>query len=189
MPHIVESIYATLFAIVLLFIIVFFARKVGEHFHHRHTHEGDSNLDSSIGFSLITANILHPLVDGFALYSIYSLQGSYLFISVFVGILIHEIFRQSALVVVFKEFGFQPWKVILPAIVGMAFGWLIGVIGGNLPDGLEPYIDTLTFGAYTFIVAEYFFAHKDTFKNRRLIYFLFLGILMTLIFVNIFRAH
>ncbi len=188
-PHIFESVYASIFALALFFIVLWLAHKVGEHFHHGHTHEGDSSLDASIGITLITVNILHPLVDGFALYSTYSLQNRYLFFSVLVGVVIHEIFRQSALAVIFKEFGFRAWKVILPAFVGMTFGWLLGVVGGNLPEVLEPYIDSLTFGAYVFIVAEHLFAHKEVFKEKKHIYWLILGIILATIFIMFFKAH
>lgn len=188
-PHIFESIPASIFAIALLFIVLWLAYKVGEHFHHGHTHEGDSNLDASIGVTLIVVNILHPLVDGFALYSTYSLQGKYLFISILVGVIVHEIFRQSALVIVFKQFGFRAWKVILPAFAGMTFGWLLGVVGGTLPEALEPYIDVLTFGAYVFIVAEHLFAHKEAIKEKKHIYWLVLGIVLATIFITFFSAH
>lgn len=188
-PHIAENNWATVFALLLLTTVVWFAYKVGEHFHHGHTHEGDSSLDSSIGFSLIGVNILHPMVDGFALYGTYTSESKYLFLSILIGVVIHEVFRQSALIVVFKEFGFRAWNVVLLAFTGMTFGWLIGVIGGNLPVVLEPYIDALTFGAYAFIVFEYLFAHQETFKNRKLIYSLFFGILVAIIFITLFRAH
>ena len=188
-PHIFESVFASIFTLVLFFVVLWLAQKVGEHFHHSHTHEGDSNLDASIGVTLIVVNILHPLVDGFALYSTYSSQGKYLFISVFVGVIIHEIFRQSALVVVFRQFGFRAWKVILPAFVGMTFGWLLGVVGGTLPEVLEPYIDALTFGAYIFIVVEHLFAHKEVFKEKKHIFWLVLGIVIATIFITFFKVH
>jgi zinc transporter ZupT len=188
-PHIFESVAASVFSLILLFIVLLLARKVGDHFHHGHTHEGDSNLDASIGVTLVVVNILHPLVDGFALYSTYSSQSRYLFASVLVGVVIHEIFRQSALAVVFKEFGFRAWKVVLPAIVGMTFGWLLGVVGGTLPEALKPYIDTLTFGAYVFIVSEHLFAHREVLKEKKHVYWLIFGIVLATIFITFFKAH
>ncbi len=129
------------------------------------------------------------MVDGFALYATYASGNKYFFTSVLIGIVVHEIFRQSALVVVFKEFGFRAWKVVLPAFAGMTFGWLLGVVGGKLPAGLEPYIDALTFGAYVFIVAEHLFAHKEVVKEKKHIYWLVAGVMLAFIFISFFRAH
>ncbi len=189
-PHIIESRRAFIFGFLFFIFIVWGAQKVAHHFSFHHTHEGDSEVDKSISATLLTVNVLHPMVDGFALYGAYvALHNTYLFTSVLVGITVHEIFRQSALVIVFKEFGFKAWKVILPALGGMALGGLLGVFGGKLPAGLEPYIDALTFGAYTFIVAEHLFAHKEVFKKRNLVFALIAGIVVAFIFVSLFRAH
>jgi zinc transporter ZupT len=188
-PHIVENVYALLFAGVLLLVVIWIAHKVGEHFHHGHTHEGDSDLDTSIGITLIAVNILHPMVDGFALSGTYLTQGKYIFVSVLAGIAIHEIFRQSALIVIFRQFGFKGWKVILPALGGMAFGWLFGTLGRHLPQSLEPYIDAVTFNAYAFIVAEQLFAHKGDYKKRGFLYALVFGIVIAGIFITFFKAH
>ncbi len=189
LPHIIENRLATFFGIVLFIFVLWIARKVGEHFHYGHTHEGDSELDNSIGATLVMVNIFHPLIDGFALYGTYASGNKYLFASVFVGVIVHEIFRQSALVLVFREFGFKSWKVILPAFAGMSFGWLLGVVGGVLPSTVEPYIDVLTFSAYTFIVAEHVFAHKEVFKKRNLFLTLCTGIVIATLFVLLFKGH
>ncbi len=189
LPHIIENRLATFFGIVLFIFVLWIARKVGEHFHYGHTHEGDSELDNSIGATLVMVNIFHPLIDGFALYGTYASGNKYLFASVFVGVIVHEIFRQSALVLVFREFGFKAWKVVLPAFAGMSFGWLLGVVGGVLPSAIEPYIDVLTFGAYVFIVAEHLFAHKEILKNKKELLMLFFGILVSLIFILFFKPH
>jgi zinc transporter ZupT len=188
-PHILENVSASIFALVVLVGVIFVARKVGEHFHHGHTHEGDSELDTSIGITLVVVNILHPMVDGFALYGTYALQGHYIFISVLVGIVVHEIFRQSALILIFRQFGFSAWKVVLPALTGMALGVVLGRIGGHLPPSVEPYIDALTFNAYMFIVAEQLFAHKEGCKKRSFIYAFIVGIVIALIFITFFKAH
>lgn len=188
-PHILENKGALISGLVLLSLVLWIAHKVGEHFHHGHTHAGDSRLDNSIGATLIVVNIFHPLVDGFALYGTYMLGNNYLFISILLGVVVHEIFRQSALVVVFKEFGFKTWKVVLPAFAGMAFGWLLGLVGGELPENLEPYIDVLTFCAYTFIVAEHLFAHKEVLKKKSSILALCLGVVIAVVFVVLFRGH
>jgi zinc transporter ZupT len=189
LPHIIENRLATLFGIVFFVFVLWIAHKVGEHFHHGHTHEGDSELDKSIGATLIIVNVFHPLVDGFALYGTYASGNKYIFASVFVGVILHEIFRQSALVLVFREFGFKSWKVILPAFTGLSFGWLLGVVGGVLPSAIEPYIDVLTFCAYSFIVSEHIFAHKEVLKKRSLLLTLLAGILVALVFVTLFKAH
>ena len=187
-PHITESISATVFAGALLLFIIWIARKVGQHFSHGHTHDGDSSLDSSIGVTLFVVNVLHPLVDGFALYQTYINQSRYLFFSVLVGIALHELFRQSALIVVFRQFGFAGWKVVLPALAGIGFGAFLGMMGGNLSPTLEPYIDALTFGAYVFIVAEHLFAHKEVFKKRNLVFALIAGVAVATIFVAFFNS-
>ncbi len=188
-PHIIENTGAIFFGLILFPIVLWIAHKVGEHFHHGHTHQGDSQLDNSIGATLIVVNIFHPLVDGFALYGTYMIGNKYFFISVLFGVIIHEIFRQSALVIVFKEFGFKAWKVILPAFAGMAFGWLLGVVGGVLPTKLEPYIDVLTFCAYAFIVAEHLFAHREVLKKKSLFLTLLGGIAIAVVFVILFKGH
>ena len=188
-PHISESLKASIFGVFILILVLWLAKKVADHFCFEHTHEGDSQVDKSIGATLFTVNILHPLVDGFALYATYISHNNYLFISILVGIVIHEIFRQSALVIIFRQFGFAAWKVILPAFGGMAFGWLLGNVGGSLPSGLEPYIDAITFGAYIFIVAEYLFAHKEIFKSKKALYWLLFGVLVASIFITFFKAH
>lgn len=188
-PHIVENVRVSIFAVIVLVGVIFVAHKVGEHFHHGHTHEGDSELDTSIGITLVVVNILHPMVDGFALYGTYALQSRYIFISVLIGIVVHEIFRQSALIVVFRQFGFAAWKVVLPALAGMALGAVLGKIGGHLPSSVEPYIDALTFNAYMFIVAEQLFAHKEGCKKRSFIYAFISGIVIALIFITFFKAH
>ncbi|MEQ1664756.1 MAG: hypothetical protein ABL927_05210, partial [Bdellovibrionales bacterium] len=185
-----ESRGASIFGVLFFIFILWGARKVADHFSFHHTHEGDSEVDKSISATLFTVNILHPMVDGFALYGIYnSLNSGVFFTSVLVGIVVHEIFRQAALVVVFKGFGFKARKVILPAILGMALGVFLGMVGGVMPSWLEPYIDVLTFGAYTFIVAEHLFAHKEVFKKRNLIFALIAGVLVATIFVAFFKAH
>lgn len=189
MPHILENIVTAIFAVTLLIFVLWSSKKVADHYTHEHTHDGDSKVDKSIGATLFTANVLHPLVDGFALYGVYMIGNKYVFSSVLVGIIIHEIFRQSALVVVFRGFGFKAWKVVLPAISGIAIGWLIGVIGGELPEGLEPYIDALTFGAYTFIVAEHLFAHEEVLKKRSHIFWLVLGLVAATVFIFFFKGH
>lgn len=188
-PHIIESITATVLGILLFLLVLWMAKKVGEHFHHGHTHEGDSGLDTSIGVTLIAVNILHPMVDGFALSGTYLTQGKYLFVSVLIGIVVHEIFRQSALVVIFRQFGFKAWKVVLPALGGMAFGWLFGTLGRHLPQNLEPYIDAVTFNAYAFIVAEQLFAHKEDCKKRTFLYTFIIGVVVALVFTTLFKAH
>lgn len=188
-PHIFESIPATFFAGVLFAFVWWGAKKVGKHFCFDHTHEGDSELDRSIIVTLFMVNMLHPLVDGFALYGTYSSQNRYLFTSVLVGVLVHEIFRQSALTVVFRQFGFSAWKVVLPAFSGMAFGWLLGVLGGNLPESIEPYIDAVTFAAYAFIILEHFFAHPKLLKNKAHKIALIAGLLIAAIFILFFSTH
>lgn len=188
-PHISTSTWASVFAAVLVVVVVWGAKKVANHFCFEHTHAGDSEVDTSIGATLVAVNILHPLVDGIALYGTYRSGNTYLFISLLVGIVVHEIFRQSALVIVFRQFGFMAWKVIVPAIAGMGFGWFLGGLGGELPAGLEPYIDALTFGAYTFIVAEYVFAHKEIVKKRTSVFALIAGIVIAVIFTIFFEVH
>lgn len=189
-PHIAESRNASILGVLFLIFVLWGAKVVAEHFSFHHTHEGDSDVDKSISATLFTVNVLHPMVDGFALYGVYSsLNSSVLFTSVLVGIVVHEIFRQSALVVVFRGFGFKARKVILPALFGMALGLFLGMVGGIMPTWIEPYIDVLTFGAYAFIVAEHLFAHKEIFKKRSLIFALILGIGIATVFVTLFKAH
>ncbi len=188
-PHIIENKVATIFGLALFAFVLWLAHKVGEHFHHGHTHEGDSELDNSIGATLVMVNIFHPLVDGFALYGTYSNGNMYIFVSVLVGVVVHEIFRQSALLLIFREFGFKSWKVVLPAVAGLCFGWLLGVVGGVLPPALEPYIDVLTFCAYAFIVAEHIFAHKEILKKKSLFLTLCAGVVVAVVFVMFFKGH
>ncbi len=189
-PHIAESTGASVLGVFLFIFVIWAAKIVADHFSFHHTHDGDSEVDTSISATLFTVNILHPMVDGFALYGAYLALGStYLFTSVLVGIVVHELFRQSALIVVFREFGFKAWKVIVPALGGMALGGILGIFGGTLPSWLEPYIDMITFGAYVFIVAEHLFAHKEVMKKKSLIAALTAGVILASVFIVFFKAH
>ncbi len=109
-------------AVLLAYIVV---KKTHVHFTQNHHHQGDSVIDSIPFWVVMIANIFHPAIDGFSFWEVFQNEGLIAGVIVGVGIVLHEIVRQSGLVLVLKQYGIK-WFVIVSTAL---FGILIGVVG------------------------------------------------------------
>ncbi len=186
-----EFIHTPLFlggGIAVILFAVFFAKKTAHHFHGHHTHAGDSPLDIVGIIVLFAANILHPAVDGFSIVETFGIGGiaaGALFIG---GVVLHEIFRQSALVAAFKTMGIRWGWVLVTALLGISFGVGAGFLGTEVFHEYEHSIDLVTLFAYTFIIAEFHFSNHEEPKKQSL-WFVVLGMLIGTILSLISKTH
>ena len=168
------------FGILLIFVAVFVAKKTAHHFHDEHTHVGDSTFDIVAIAILFLVNIFHPAVDGFSFYEI-SFREGIVAGSIFgLGIIFHEVVRQSVLVTVFKNMGIRWYWVVSTAVLGIALGVATGFLSSNFLEQYEWIIDLTTLFAYSFIVSEFYFSGHFISKKSRM-GFLAIGILVGVI--------
>lgn len=176
-----------LIAIISMVVAVLLAKKTAQHFHAGHTHAGDSPLDVVAVSVLFLANILHPAVDGFSIHQIFT-NGGIVAGGVFVGgVILHEVFRQSALVPAFKAMGVGWYWVVSTAVVGIGLGIGMGVIGSYVLDKHEGVIDIATVFAYTFIISEFYAVDHGFKKNTPK--FVLAGIVIGTILSLFVNAH
>lgn len=181
------DIYIELFAnpvhfflgLVFLILGIYFAQKTVHHFHFDHHHTGDSIVDSVPLITLLLANILHPAVDGLSWYETFADRGLLVGIIFGSSIVLHEIFRQAALIGVFKKMSIKGYVVIVTAIFGTSIGLATGFLNTTFFHKYEYVADFATLFAYGFVIGEYFLGHhhtkKDTAKNISLIAGILLG--------------
>lgn len=160
---------------------VILARYAAHHFHGEHTHVGDAAIDIIAIAVLILANILHPMIDGFSFYETLSQSvpaGAILGVSI-VG---HEVFRQWAIIESVREHMRRaPILIISTALLGIAGGIGLGIVGTTLSAQHEHVADIATVFAYAFIIAEFYFGghHHKSSKNWL---FIGLGLLIGVLF-------
>jgi hypothetical protein len=182
------SIYLELFeapvhfftGIIFLVIGVYFAQKTVRHFHFDHQHTGDSIVDSVPLITLLLANILHPAVDGLSWYETFTGRGLFAGIIFGISIVLHEIFRQTALIDAFKKLQIKGYVVIVTAVLGTGIGIATGFFNTTFFHRYEYIADFATLFAYGFVIGEYFLGHhhnkKDMAKNISLVFGILLGI-------------
>jgi hypothetical protein len=171
------------FGVVFFALGMLFAQKTVHHFHFDHQHAGDSFVDSVPLITLLLANILHPAVDGLSWYETFTGRGAFVGIIFGSSIVLHEIFRQAALIGVFKKMSIKGYVVVVTAILGTSIGLVTGFLNAAFFHQYEYIADFATLFAYGFVIGEYFIgAHhskKDTVKNISLV----LGILLGVAFI------
>lgn len=182
------AIYIELFAnpvhfflgIVCAVLGIWFAQKTVHHFHVEHHHAGDSIVDSVPIITVLLANILHPAVDGLSWYETFTDRGILVGIIFGSSVVLHEIFRQSALIGVFKKMNIKGYVVVVTAMLGTCIGLATGFLNTTFFHRYEYIADFATLFAYGFIIGEYFLgfhhAKKDISKNVSLMFGILLGI-------------
>ncbi len=139
---------------ITIFLSYILVSKTHKHFTHDHRHLGDSIIDSVPFWIAMVANIFHPAVDGFSFWEVFQNEGVISGIIVGISIVLHEIVRQSGLILALKQYGVS-WIVIVPTAL---FGVLIGVIGAiTHADFFHTYeyvADITALFAYGFIVFD-----------------------------------
>lgn len=169
--------------LVFLMLGIWFAQKTVHHFHFDHHHAGDSLVDSVPLITLLLANILHPAVDGLSWYETFTGRGALVGIIFGSSIVLHEMFRQAALIGVFKKMGIKGYVVVVTALLGTSIGLATGFLNATFFHQYEYIADFATLFAYGFVIGEYFLGshHKksETIKNISL----GLGILLGIAFI------
>lgn len=158
---------------------VYLAKKVSKHFHHDHHHGLDSAIDMVAPAVLLIANFLHPAVDGFSLFHAFEHEGVLGAIIVGVGILLHEILRQSAMVTVFRPLGIKRFVVIGTALAGILLGVGLGALEVSFLERYEFVADFAMVFAYSFIIAEYYY-HNHAVVSKKQKWWGVLGIAIAL---------
>lgn len=97
--------------------------------------------------------------------------------------MLHEMFRQAALIGVFKKMGIKGYVVIVTALLGTSIGLATGFLNVTFFHEYEYIADFATLFAYGFVIGEYFIgshhSKKDVLKNISLV----LGILLGIVFI------
>lgn len=150
------SVREVVFALVAAGTAILLARKTAAHFHGMHTHGGDSPIDAVAPTVLFLANILHPAVDGFSLYETIQKGGAIAGVAMGLGIVVHEVFRQSALIAALRSFGIAWYFTVITALIGIGIGVVSGLLGTEALTRHEWLIDIATIFAYAFIIAEFY---------------------------------
>ncbi|MBY0328779.1 hypothetical protein K2Q02_01660, partial [Patescibacteria group bacterium] len=101
--------------VVLVLLAIYLAKKTAQHFHGNHHHVADSAIDIVAPTVLFLANILHPAVDGFSFFQTLTHAGLVSAIVVGIGVVLHEILRQSALITAFRPMGIRWYFVLITA--------------------------------------------------------------------------
>jgi len=166
--------------LVLALVAIYLAKKTAQHFHGHHHHAADSAIDIVAPTVLFLANILHPAVDGFSFYQ--TLQGSGVVAAsiVGVGIILHEILRQSALVSAFRPMGIRWYVVLITAVIGIASGIGLGVAESAVIEKYEYIADLATIFAYSFVIAEFYY-HKHSHTMSKKSWWIVVGGLIALV--------
>ena len=189
--HIASDLFVVFWQAILSGLLlvgaVLLARATAHHFHAGHHHPGDSPLDVVAVSVLLLANVLHPAVDGFSLYETFQLGGIAAGIVYAGSVLLHEIFRQSALITVFSAMQISWFWVVTTALLGMGGGMLAGILGTTFLHQYEVVVEMATLFAYGFIIAEFYFAHPHSQIKKPWIFLLggiVLGIVITVLSVT-----
>ena len=154
-------------AVVLILLALYLAKKTAQHFHGHHHHAADSAIDIVAPIVLLLANILHPAVDGFSFFQTLTNDGVIPAAIIGVGIVLHEILRQSALVTAFRPLGVRWYFVLVTALIGIASGIGLGIAESALVEKYEYIADLATIFAYSFVIAEFYFHNHGTALQRR----------------------
>lgn len=172
----------------VIFLAVLLAQKTAHHFHHHHTHAGDSSFDIVAIVVLFLANTFHPAVDGFSIYEVFEGGGAVAGGVFLGGVVLHEIFRQGALITAFKSMGVRWFWVVITAFAGIGIGIGTGFLGTHFFHEHEGVIDLVTLFAYVFIVSEFYFAdhHKEV---KGTSWFVILGLVIGTTLSLFFKAH
>ncbi len=175
-------------AIVAIGIAMWLAKKTKRHFHGAHTHAGDSAFDVVGPVLLFATNILHPAVDGFSVYETFTRAGSAAGIVALVGIVLHEVIRQWALIVTLAKMNIRRgWAIVVTALFGLLLGVCLGVFGTRILQDNESIIDIATLFAYAFIIAEFWQGdHVEKKRGKWLV--VVLGVVTGVVYLVVFRG-
>jgi len=176
-----------LLAVILSFVAILLAKKASRHFHGSHTHSGDSAIDVVAPSMLFLVNILHPAIDGFSLYETFDSEGALAGFVLFGGVILHEAFRQSAIITAFKSFSIKWYWVVATALFGILLGVATGIAGSEFFHRHEGVIEIATLFAYVFIIAEFYYADRSTVKKSWA--FVALGVVIGSLLSVFFGAH
>lgn len=142
---------------------------------------------------LLVVNIVHPAVDGFSLYETFLRGGVAIGIIAIIGIFLHEVIRQWALIIAFAKMGIRkPWLIIVTALIGISMGVTFGYFGTYILHDHEGSIDVVTLFAYSFIITEFLFTdhHKENENlNHKKWKPLVVGIVVAIVYTFIFSGH
>lgn len=164
------------------------AKKTAHHFHGHHTHTGDSPLDAVAIAVLFAANILHPAVDGFSTFETFEIGGAAAGVLFAGSVVLHEIFRQSALIAAFSTMQVRWGWVVGTALAGIGLGVGTGFLGSEVFHEHERIIDLVTLFAYAFIIAEFHFSGHQNYKKQSW-WLIMLGIILGTALSLIAKAH
>jgi len=153
--------------VALIFLAIYLAKKTAHHFHGHHHHAADSAIDIVAPTVLFLANILHPAVDGFSFFQTLSHGGVVSAVIVGVGIILHEILRQSALITAFRPMGIRWYFVLITAVMGIGLGIGLGVVESAFIEKYEYIADLATIFAYSFVIAEYYYHNHGQVAAKR----------------------
>jgi hypothetical protein len=167
-------------ALLLGVLTLYLAKKTAQHFHGGHTHEGDAVVDFAAPAMLLLANILHPALDGFTWHQVLTREGFASAALVGLGIILHEIVRQSALISAFEPYGIKWQGIVFTAAIGILLGVGAAILGSTLLARHEVLVDSTAIASYTFVIGEFFFSGHGT---KRSIPFMISGALLGLVFV------
>ncbi|MCC6199028.1 hypothetical protein IT401_02345 [Candidatus Nomurabacteria bacterium] len=175
-------------ALAVIVVAILLAKKTAQHFHHEHTHTGDSPLDVVATTVLFLANIFHPAIDGFSAYETFVGQGALAGSLVVAGIILHEAFRQGVLIAAFKDLGIRWQWVLITTFAGMTAGVGLGSLGSWVLHEHEALVDIITVFAYTFIIGEFVIGHRhDRCKDKW--WYIVLGLLLGTALTFFFKVH
>lgn len=155
----------------LIFLAILLSKKTAHHFHDGHTHAGDSAFDIVAVLILFLVNIFHPALDGFSFYETFLNQGFLPAIIFAIGILLHEVVRQSVLATAFRNMGIKWHYVVGTAVFGIALGIVTSISSNNFFSNYEWVIDLGTLFAYSFIVSEFYFSGHFVNKKSQMGFF------------------
>lgn len=186
--EVVETPINIFYTSLIILGAIYLAKKTAHHFHGDHTHTGDSAIDGVAISVLFFANILHPAVDGFSFFETLSREGYATGIILGASIVVHELFRQSAIIVAFRNMGVKWYWVVTTAFGGIILGILGGMYGSNIFERHEIIIDFATLFAYVFIISEFSYSHKESSARTNIIYVI-IGAMLAVVLSVFFQGH
>jgi len=175
--------------ITLSLLAVWFARKTAHHFHAHHHSAGDSVIDIVPASVLFLANIFHPALDGLSWYETFATQGAWFGVLFGLSIILHEFVRQSALITAFKAMHIKWYWVVVTALIGIASGIGAGRINATFFHDYEYVADLLTLFAYTFIIAEFHYAHREHGNKKVSLLLVIVGIILGGVLAYLTHGH
>lgn len=174
-------------SIVAIAVALLLARATARHIHCDCHTEGVHSVSGVAVVILFITNILHPAVDGFSFFEVATTNGPLAGLVFGLGVFVHELFRQTALIAAFRIFGIKWYWVIVTALSGVVLGVGAGVLGSELFHEHEQLIDVATIFAYTFIIGEFFVTGHGVKKNARL--FVFVGLVVGILLSFFSYSH